>query len=494
VTIPPVLRPSDEFAPRHIGPSDDEVAEMLKALEVISLDALIDQAVPETIRRREPLALPAALGEHDLIQRLRQMAKGNQVFRSYIGMGYHDCITPPVIQRNILENPGWYTQYTPYQAEIAQGRLEALLNFQTMVADLTALPLSNASLLDEATAAAEAMHMFFALCDDDRKTFAVASDCHPQTIAVVRTRAEPLGIKVVELDAAGGAAVDRDVFGVLLQYPGTDGRADDPRGIIEKAHAAGARVAMACDLLALTLLVPPGELGADAAVGSTQRFGVPLGYGGPHAAFLSTREENRRHIPGRIIGVSRDARGRQAFRLSLQTREQHIRRDKATSNICTAQVLLAVIASMYAVYHGPEGLTRIARRVRGWTEVLARGLGQLGLSVRGGLRFDTLRVDLAAGERARVLAAAQARRINLRVYPDGLGVALDETTRDGDVADLLAAFAPAGAAPPAVGDLAATIGEGELRGPLARIRCSTPTARSTSSCATCGGSRRATCR
>ncbi|HUS67168.1 MAG TPA: aminomethyl-transferring glycine dehydrogenase, partial [Kofleriaceae bacterium] len=451
-----------------IGPSDDEVAEMVAALGLPSLDALIDQAVPETIRRRQPLDLPAALGEFDLIRRLRRMVADNQVFRSYLGMGYHDCITPPVIQRNILENPGWYTQYTPYQAEIAQGRLEALINFQTMVADLTALPLANASLLDEATAAAEAMHMFMALCEDDRRTFAVASDCHPQTIAVVRTRAEPLGIQVVEIDATGAPAIGREVFGVLLQYPGTDGRVDDHRALIEKAHAAGARVAMACDLLALTLLVPPGELGADVAVGSTQRFGVPLGYGGPHAAFLSTREENRRHIPGRIIGVSRDARGRPAYRLSLQTREQHIRRDKATSNICTAQVLLAVIASMYAVYHGPEGLTRIARRVRGWTEVLARGLGQLGLSVRGGLRFDTLRVDLPAGERARVLAAAAARRINLRVYPDGLGVALDETVREADVADVLAAFAPAGKPAPAVADLAATVGDGDVRGPLAR--------------------------
>ncbi len=331
---------------------------MLAALGLGSLDQLIDETVPETIRRREALALPPADCEHDLLVRLRAMAAGNQVFRSFIGMGYHDCITPPVVQRNILENPGWYTQYTPYQAEIAQGRLEALINFQTMVADLTALPLANASLLDEATAAAEAMHMCEALAEGDRHGFFVADSCHPQTIAVVKTRAEPLGIRVEVGDPASiGADGWGDLFGVLLQYPGSDGRIEDHRKIIAAAHAAGARVAMAADLLALTLLTPPGELGADIAIGSTQRFGVPLGFGGPHAAFLSTREENRRHMPGRIIGVSRDARGRPAFRLALQTREQHIRRDKATSNICTAQVLLAVMASMYAVYHGPDGLT-----------------------------------------------------------------------------------------------------------------------------------------
>jgi glycine dehydrogenase len=470
VTLPPLLAPSDVFAPRHIGPSDAEVADMLAALGLGSLDQLIDETVPETIRRREALALPAAECEHDLLVRLRAMAAGNQVFRSFIGMGYHDCITPPVVQRNILENPGWYTQYTPYQAEIAQGRLEALINFQTMVADLTALPLANASLLDEATAAAEAMHMCEALAEGDRHGFFVADSCHPQTIAVVKTRAEPLGIRVEVGDPASiGADGWGDLFGVLLQYPGSDGRIDDHRTIIDAAHAAGARVAMAADLLALTLLTPPGELGADIAIGSTQRFGVPLGFGGPHAAFLSTREENRRQMPGRIIGVSRDARGRPAFRLALQTREQHIRRDKATSNICTAQVLLAVMASMYAVYHGPDGLTRIAARVRGWTELLARGLAQLGAAVRGGPRFDTLRVDLPAAERDRVVAAARDRRMNLRVFADGVGISLDETTRAEHVAELLGAFAAVtGKKAPDVDQLAASHKAVEYPAPLAR--------------------------
>ena len=462
--LPPFLEPSDEFAPRHIGPDPQEIAQMLAEVGASSLDELIDQTVPESIRRRAALNLPAPLGEFDLIARLRGIAARNQVHRSFIGMGYHGCITPPVIQRNILENPAWYTQYTPYQAEIAQGRLEALINFQTMVADLTGLPLANASLLDEATAAAEAMAMCRALAQGERKTFLVAEGCHPQTIAVVETRAEPLGIEVL---VGPIGEVGPDVFGLLLQYPTSDGRVEDQRDLIARAHAAGAKVAMAADLLALAILVPPGELGADIAVGSTQRFGVPLGYGGPHAAFLSTREENRRHMPGRIIGVSRDARGRPAYRLSLQTREQHIRRDKATSNICTAQVLLAVMASMYAVYHGPEGIERIARRVRGWTEVLAAGLEKMGLAVRGGVRFDTLRIDLDGSTRARILAEASARRMNLRTYADGLGVTLDETTRAQDVAELLAAFAPPDTSVPDVEELARAA-DGEVPAPFRR--------------------------
>ena len=475
VTIPPLLEPSDTFAPRHIGPSPDDVREMLAALGLERMAQLIDEAVPASIRLGRDLALPAPLGEHDLIGRLREMVSHNQVFRSYIGTGYHDCITPPVIQRNILENPGWYTAYTPYQAEIAQGRLEALLNFQTMVADLTGLPLANASLLDEATAAAEAMHMAHSLAEGDRRRFLVSSGCHPQTIAVVQTRAEPLGIEVVvdepgSLDLGSGPSDASGAFGLLLQVPATDGRIDDVRGLIERAHAAGVVVTVATDLLACTLLASPGELGADIAIGSSQRFGVPLGFGGPHAAFLSTREQNRRHLPGRIVGVSRDARGRTAYRLALQTREQHIRRDRATSNICTAQVLLAVMASMYAVYHGPDGLERIARRVRGWTEVLARGLSRLGLSVREGARFDTVRVDLARAQRDQVLAAARARRMNLRLYADGLGASLDETTRASDVADLLAAFAEAaGTAAPALEPLAASVNPAaDYPAPLAR--------------------------
>jgi glycine dehydrogenase len=437
-----LFAPTDSFPARHIGPSDSEVSEMLGTLGLASLDALVAETVPEAIRRDEPLALPAARGERDVLDALRAHASRNQVFRSFIGMGYHGCRVPGVVQRNVLENPGWYTQYTPYQAEIAQGRLEALLNFQTMVADLTALPLANASLLDEATAAAEAMHMCHALAKGDRRAFFVADDCHPQTIAVVQTRATPLGIAVQVGPAASLDFTRGDLFGVLLQYPATDGRVVDYGPMVARAHAAGAMVAVATDLLALTLLRAPGEFGADIAVGSSQRFGVPMGFGGPHAAFLSTRDEHKRQMPGRIVGVSKDAEGRPAYRLSLQTREQHIRRDKATSNICTAQVLLAVMAGMYAVYHGPEGLKAIARRVHGLTDLLARGLRRLGLDVGEGPFFDTLRVRLdravAAG---RVLQRARDRRVNLRPYPDGsVGVSLDETATAADVEAILESF------------------------------------------------------
>jgi glycine dehydrogenase len=378
-----LLLPSDTFVRRHIGPRDEDVAAMLASLGLDSLDALVSQAIPAEIRAEVALDLPDDRGEQEVLATLRRMVSKNQVFRSYIGMGYHDCITPPVIQRNILENPGWYTQYTPYQAEISQGRLEVLLAFQTMVADLTGLPLANASLLDEATAAAEAMAMCMAITRNKKPGFFVADHCHPQTLAVLRTRAEPLGIelavgKLEELDLAGGK-----LAGVLVQYPTTDGRIEDFTALAERVHAAGAMLVVATDLLALTLLRPPGEFGADIALGSTQRFGVPMGYGGPHAAFLSTRDEHKRQMPGRLVGVSRDARGHVAYRLALQTREQHIRRDRATSNICTAQVLLAIMAAMYAMYHGPEGLRRIARRVHGWTAVLARGLEKLGHKLRG---------------------------------------------------------------------------------------------------------------
>jgi glycine dehydrogenase len=439
---PDLLSPLDTFPRRHIGPGDDEIREMLATLGLDSLDALVDATVPRDIRLARPLALPPPRGEHGVIEDLKAIASHNQVFRSYLGMGYHDCLTPPVIQRNILENPGWYTQYTPYQAEIAQGRLEALLNFQTMVADLTGLPLANASLLDEATAAAEAMHMTHALAQGDRHAFVVAEDCHPQTIAVVRTRAEPLGIDVRVRSLGSFDCLTKDVFGVLVQYPTTDGRLVDYRELVERAHAAGALVAVAADLLALALLRPPGEFGADIAVGSTQRFGVPLGFGGPHAAYLSTREEFRRQIPGRLVGVSKDAEGRPAYRLALQTREQHIRRDKATSNICTAQVLLAVMASMYAVYHGPDGLRRIAARVHALARTLAEGLRRLRKDVGDGPFFDTLRVRLSREEGQDVLARARSRRINLRAYDDGsLGIALDETVTANDLGDLLEAFA-----------------------------------------------------
>jgi glycine dehydrogenase len=467
VTDTSPLAPSDTFARRHIGPSEADVAAMLQAVGAASLEELTAQSVPAAIRSDRPLSLPPARAEHELLAQLRQLAAGNRVLRSYLGMGYHGTIVPGVIQRNILENPGWYTQYTPYQAEIAQGRLEALINFQTMVADLCGLPLSNASLLDEATAAAEGMALCRAVAQDaGRAAFFVAADCHPQTIAVVKTRAEPLGIEVVVGDAATADLAAGRFFGALVQYPTTDGRIDDWRPFIERAHAAGTKVVMACDLLALALLASPGELGADVAVGSTQRFGVPMGYGGPHAAFMAVKEEFRRHLPGRIIGVSRDVRGKPAYRLSLQTREQHIRRDKATSNICTAQVLLAVMASMYAVYHGADGLRRIAGRVRGFTAALADGLGRMDLSLRGGERFDTVRVELSEAARDRVMARAVELGINLRPYPDGVGVSLDETVGEDDLVDVLAAFACATpladgstfAAPPPIAELVAAAG------------------------------------
>ena len=432
---------TEAFSDRHLGPSEDEVSAMLAALGLPSLDALAEQTIPESIRLGRPLALDPARGEHALLDELGQMAARNQVLRSMIGLGYHETFTPPVVQRNILENPGWYTQYTPYQAEISQGRLEALVNYQTMVADLTGLPMSNASLLDEATAAAEAMHMCEAVAGKGKKTgFFVAEDCHPQTIEVVKTRAKPLGIQV-HVGRPAEAPLE-ELFGVLVQYPATDGSIADHSGLIERAHQAGALVVMATDLLALTLLKPPGELGADIAVGSAQRFGVPMGAGGPHAGFLATKDEHKRHMPGRIIGVSKDARGRPAYRLALQTREQHIRRDKATSNICTAQVLLAIMASMYAVYHGPAGLMRIARRVRAMTEVLAAGLRRLGYDVGDAAFFDTLRVRLGKADGERVLASARAAGINLRAYASGdVGIACDETTTAEVLDTLFATFA-----------------------------------------------------
>ena len=380
---PDVLAPSDTFARRHIGPSDPEIAEMLAALGYKSLEELAAATVPAAIRLKQPLQLGdrLPLSEHELLEELEMLAADNQVLRSFIGQGYYDCITPGVILRNVLENPGWYTQYTPYQAEISQGRLEALINFQTMIEDLTGLPMANASLLDEATAAAEAMHMCFGHAEQKRATFWIHDATHPQTIAVMRTRAEPLGIELrVGSLATIASTIGTDAAGALLSYPATDGTVVDLREVIAKVHAAGASVAVATDLLALTLLVPPGELGADIAIGTAQRFGVPMGFGGPHAAFMSSKDDFRRQMPGRIIGVSRDAKGRVAFRLALQTREQHIRREKATSNICTAQVLLAVMASMYAVYHGSDGLTKIAQRVRGFTALIAAGLAKLGVS------------------------------------------------------------------------------------------------------------------
>ncbi|HIK27885.1 MAG: aminomethyl-transferring glycine dehydrogenase [Oscillatoriaceae bacterium SKW80] len=436
-----ILTTGDEFVQRHIGPKPEEIQQMLATLGLPSLDVLIEKTVPQAIRMTEPLHLPQPQSEAAALAHLKTIASKNQVFRSFIGCGYYDCITPPVIQRNILENPGWYTAYTPYQAEIAQGRLEALLNFQTMVIDLTGLEIANASLLDEATAAAEAMTMCYGLSKNKAKAFFVASDCHPQTIEVVQTRAKPLGIEVI-VGEHQSFTFDTPIFGALLQYPATDGSIYDYRYFIERAHSAGALVTVAADLLSLTLLTPPGEFGADIAVGSTQRFGVPLGYGGPHAAYFATKEEYKRQVPGRIVGVSKDAHGKPALRLALQTREQHIRREKATSNICTAQVLLAVVASMYAVYHGPAGLKRIAQRVHGLTVVLAEGLKRLGYKIVPEIFFDTVRVELGKKSLQEIFNAAEARRINLRAFDaNSVGISLDETTTPTDLLALWQIFA-----------------------------------------------------
>ncbi len=411
---------------------------MLALIGYQDLAGFIADTVPASIRLRRPLDLPPARSEFETLAALRQIASRNQVWRSYLGMGYSDCVTPPVLQRNILENPGWYTQYTPYQAEIAQGRLEALLNFQTMVMDLTGLPVANASLLDEATAAAEAMTMCHGL-KPTRSSFFVSQACHPQIVDVVQTRAAALGIEVVVGDHQSVALTEK-FFGALVQYPATTGEVWDYADFIKQAHAAGILVAVAADLLSLTLLKPPGEFGADIALGSAQRFGVPLGYGGPHAAFFATRDEYKRHMPGRIVGVSKDSRGRPALRLSLQTREQHIRREKATSNICTAQALLANIAALYACYHGPAGLKAIAERIRGLAQILATGLARLGQKVAPP-GFDTLQVSISPGKKDALVKQLQAVKINVRWINDlTAGISLDETTGTNDLLDLWIAF------------------------------------------------------
>ncbi len=432
---------SDALAPRHIGPRSNDIRAMLETLGQESLDGLMESVIPNAILSDFDLEVPRARGETEVIAELRALADQNQVFRSYIGMGYHDCLTPPTILRNILENPGWYTQYTPYQAEISQGRLEALLNFQTMIIDLTGMEVANCSLLDEATAAAEAMTMSQRVLGRktaDRNVYLVSETCHPQTVEVVQTRAEPLGIEV-RVGAPASFIFDDKVFGVLVQYPTTDGTIEDLGPFVEKAHDADAIVTVATDLLALTLIKPPGEFGADVVVGNSQRFGVPLGYGGPHAAFMAARADYKRQLPGRIIGVTIDAAGKPALRMALQTREQHIRRDKATSNICTAQVLLAIMAAMFGVYHGPEGLTHIARRVRFLTGALANTLNALGVKVLNQDYFDTIRVK--PGDAAGTLRTAVAAGINLRDFGDGtIGIALDETVTRHDVRRLCAVF------------------------------------------------------
>jgi glycine dehydrogenase len=436
----------DWFAPRHIGPSADEREAMLAAIGASSLDALVDEAIPASIRLSRPLQLPAPESEHQYLRRLTRLARRNKTFRSYIGLGYHNTVTPSVILRMVLENPGWYTPYTPYQAEIAQGRLESLLNFQTMVADLTGMEVANASLLDEATAAAEAMTLLHRVGAKGRSLFLVSDRCLPQTIEVVLGRAEPLGIEVrvapVDAAAIAGAAP----FGVLLQCPDEVGLVQDLAPAIRQAHDAGALVAVGTDLLALALITPPGEMGADVVFGNSQRFGVPLGYGGPHAAFFATRMSYIRQMPGRLIGVSIDAHGRTAYRMALATREQHIRREKATSNICTAQALLANMAAMYAVYHGPEGLRVIARRVHALARLLDSAVRRLGLRQLNGHFFDTLQVEVpsAASVRERALQAG----INFRYIDDRrVGVALNETVDSSDLGDIIGVFAAASGKP-----------------------------------------------
>ena len=436
------------FARRHIGPDRSELDAMLDVVGAESLDGLIEETVPSSIRLKKQLNLPEGISEHALLEDLRAKAGMNRVYKSYIGLGYYDCVTPGVIQRNIFENPGWYTQYTPYQAEISQGRLEALLNFQTMVVDLTGMDISNASLLDEGTAAAEAMTMLHRVSDRKKvgggpDVFFVSEKCLPQTIDVLRTRAEPLGISLevgdhTRFEFTGG------VFGALLQYPDSDGEVSDNSDFIKRAHERGALVAVAADLLSLTLLTPPGEFGADAVLGSAQRFGVPLGFGGPHAAYFATRQDFARQIPGRIIGVSIDSHGNPACRMALQTREQHIRREKATSNICTAQALLAIMASMYAVYHGPAGLRAIARKIHRSAVLLENELLKLGISQKNKHYFDTLKLDLGEGSTGlmdKIRSIAEKSRMNFN-YLDGrhIGISLDETTEAGDILDIIKVF------------------------------------------------------
>jgi len=444
----PFLAPLDTFAPRHIGPRGDEIAAMLKEVGAASLDQLIDEAIPASIRLKAPLDLPAAESESTYLARLKGIAKKNKVFRSFIGLGYSDTLVPSVIRRNVFENTGWYTPYTPYQAEIAQGRLESLLNFQTMVTDLTGMAVANASLLDEGTAAGEAMTLLHRVqgkkLGDANGTFLVSDRCFPQTIAVLRSRAEPLGIEL-KIGPADQMKLDEPmVFGALVQYPDEAGRLDDLKPFIEKAHAAGVRVAVATDLLALALATSPGEMGADVVFGNSQRFGVPLGFGGPHAAFFATSQEYVRHMPGRVIGVSVDSHGHRAYRMALQTREQHIRREKATSNICTAQALLANMAAMYAVYHGPDGIKAIALRVHTFARSLEGALASLGYQQSNLQYFDTLRIKTDASRVTAIRAGAEARQLNFRYVGDSeIGIALDETVTAADLEAILEVFATA---------------------------------------------------
>ncbi|MDA2979606.1 MAG: glycine dehydrogenase, partial [Actinomycetota bacterium] len=437
------------FARRHIGPDNSDVATMLESIGLQSIDELIDAAIPSSIRTGDLPDVEGPYSESEAIERLRRISKKNDIYRSFIGTGYYGTVTPGVIKRNILENPGWYTAYTPYQPEISQGRLEALINFQTVVCDLTGMEISNASLLDEATAAAEAMTLLRRVGRSKNNAFFVDTDLHPQTIEVVATRAEPLGYELVIGDPLTDL-VPEEVFGALLSYPGSSGALPNIGPVIEHCHSAGALVAVATDLLASTLIVPAGELGADVVIGSSQRFGVPMMFGGPHAGFIATKHEYQRSLPGRLAGLSKDASGRNAYRLTLQTREQHIRRDRATSNICTAQVLLAVIAGMYAVYHGPEGLRAIAERVHSKTSELKADLEAAGLTIVNDEWFDTLTVSVDEAEET--LAKAVHRKMNLRaVDQHTVAVSIDETTTDEYLAALREVFGAGSGAAPSIG-------------------------------------------
>ena len=441
---------TDKFVNRHNGPRENEIKAMLDVIGASTLDELIDQTIPETIRLKKPLNLPPGMTEYQYHGYLRGVAGKNQIFKTYIGLGYYNTIVPPVIQRNILENPGWYTAYTPYQAEISQGRLEALLNFQTMIMDLTGMEIANASLLDEATAAAEAMAMLFnnrtrQAVENGANRFFVSDECYPQTIELLRTRSAPMGIELV-IGNFRTATLDHSIYGALIQYPTADGKVHDYADFVTRAKANGASIAVAADVLSLVLLSPPGEWGADVVVGSTQRFGVPMGYGGPHAAYFACREEYKRTMPGRIIGVSLDAEGNQALRMALQTREQHIRRDKATSNICTAQALLAIMASMYAIYHGPEGLKGIAQQVHYTAIALANALKNIGYSVEDGIFFDTIKVNIA--NPAGIKPLAEAAKINFRYLDDAITISVDQTTSVDDLNAITEIFGQAASKTP----------------------------------------------
>ena len=430
---------TQNFSLRHIGPRKSEINEMLEELGLKNIDELIEKTIPESIHIKSELNIGNGLDEFSLLKKIKSIASKNKVARSYIGTGYYGTITPPVIQRNILENPGWYTAYTPYQAEISQGRLEALLNYQTMVTEMTGLNISNASLLDESTAAAEAMVMMFR-STKDRNQFLVASDCHPQTIDVLKTRSEPIGVELIIKPLNEFNFTDK-IFGVLIQYPSTDGKVFDFEDLCKQAHDNGSLVAVATDLMALALIPTPGEIGADIAVGNSQRFGVPMGFGGPHAAFISAKENFKRKMPGRIIGESIDSNGNRALRMALQTREQHIRRDKATSNICTAQVLLAVMAGMYSIYHGPIGIKAIANRIHDKTKILANSLKSSGYKIVYEQFFDTIRISLRNNSVNEIVKAAESNNLNFRYFDNGdVGISLDETTSQGDLNDILSIF------------------------------------------------------